>query len=126
MEKKKRLKNLFFVAIILVIVAIAYYFLYKNFPQLALKCAFYEVSGFKCPGCGVTHMLVHFIELDFVKGIEHNVFLGATFPFVGYVIAYSCYLYVMDKKGSKVFNVSCIVYVIMLFVWGIVRNIIGI
>jgi hypothetical protein len=125
MENKKRLKNLFFVISILMVIAIGYYILYVNYPSFVVKCMFKQMTGFKCPGCGVTRMLVNFMEFDFMDGVKYNIFLAATLPFVVYIIVYSAYLYLVDKKGNKVFNVSCYVYAVLLVVWGIVRNIIG-
>jgi hypothetical protein len=125
MEKKKRIKTLFFVMAILMAIAIGYYVLYLKFPEFVVKCFFKETTGFMCPGCGVTRMLVNFMELNFIKGIKYNMFLGITLPFVIYIIVYSGYLYVVEKKDNKVFNVSCYVYVALLVVWGVIRNIIG-
>lgn len=125
-EIKKRVKNLFFVGFILFLVLLGYYFWYINFPKLALKCIFYEITGLHCPGCGITRMLASFLRFDFVKGIKYNIFLGVTLPFIVGIIIYSCYLYIVDKKSGKGFNIICYVYVVMLIVWSVVRNLIGI
>ena len=125
MEKKKRIKTLFFVMAILLAVAIVYYFLYLNFPRFVIKCLLKEITGFKCPGCGITRMLVNFFKFNFMDGIKYNLFLAVTLPYVAYVIGYSCDLYIKGKDASKIFSVFCYMYVGMLIVWGIVRNIIG-
>ena len=125
MEEKKRLKNLFFVMVVLFVVAVVYYFLYINFPKFVIKCLFKEITGFKCPGCGITRMLVNFINFNLLDGFKYNMFLAITLPYVIYVIVYSCYVYVKDKRANKFFNVSCYIYVGMLIVWGIIRNIVG-
>ena len=122
---KKRLKNLFFVGIILLVVLISYYFFYTFFPRFALRCIFYEITSLKCPGCGITKMLASFMRFDLVKGIKYNYFLAFTFPFILWIIGYSCYLYVVDKKSGKIFNISCYVYVGLLVVWAFVRNFVG-
>lgn len=125
MEKKKRLKNLFFVATILFAVAIVYYLLCVNFPEFMLKCIFHELTGLKCPGCGITRMIVSFMKFDFIKGLKYNYFLGFTLPVIVFVVVYCCYLYVNDKKSSNLFTVFCWVYVILLIIWAVVRNLIG-
>jgi peptidoglycan/LPS O-acetylase OafA/YrhL len=124
-ENKKRLKNLFFVMVILLAIAVGYYFVCLNFPKFVIKCVFKEITGLRCPGCGVTRMLVSFMSLDFYEGFKYNIFLTITLPFVVYVIIYGCYVYITDRKWGKFFNTSCCVYVILLVLWGIVRNIIG-
>ena len=125
-ELKKRVRNLFFIGLILFFVGVCYYVFYINFPRHALKCVLFEITGLKCPGCGITRMLSSFIQFDFIKGIKYNLFLGVTLPLVGYIVLYSCYLYVYDKKSGKTFNIFCIVYLVLLLIWMVVRNIIGV
>jgi len=126
MENKKRVKNLFFVMFILLVVLIAYYFLCIYFPKYTIKCFFNEITGLNCPGCGITRMLSSFIQFKFIQGIKFNYFLALTLPIVGGILIYSCYLYVKGKKSGKVFNIICYIYLFMLLSWWIVRNIIGV
>ena len=123
---KERLKSLFFVVVVLGNLLVGYYFLYTYFPKLAFKCIFYEISGLRCPGCGITRMLVGFIGLNFWESIRFNFFVGITFPFIMSVVVYTCYLYVTEKKASKLFDIVCWLYVGLLLVWFIVRNIVGV
>lgn len=123
-EIKKRYKNLFFVSAIILFCLILYYFLYVNYPDFVLKCFFYELTGFKCPGCGITRMLSSFINFDFVNGSRKNLFLAITLPYVIFIIIYNIHLYLKNKKSNKYINVSCYVYVVLLLIWGIVRNIV--
>jgi len=125
-ELKKRIKTLFFIVISVVFILIGYYFLYIYAPKFTLKCVFYELVSLKCPGCGITKMLVSFSRFRFIEGIKYNMFLGVTFPFVLWIFVYSGYLYIVDKKNGKVFDVSCFIYVLLLLAWGIIRNIVGI
>ena len=126
LELKKRIKNLFFIAISVVSILVAYSFIYIYAPKFTLKCVFYELTSLKCPGCGITRMMASFIRLKFIEGIKYNMFLGVTFPFVLWIFVYSGYLYVLDKKNGKAFNVSCFIYALLLLIWGIIRNIVGI
>lgn len=124
-DAKKRGKNLFFVLFISIVLLIGYYFLYVNFPKLTFKCFINEITGWNCPGCGVTRMFASFIKFNILEGVRYNYFLGITFPFVVFVLGYSSYLYIKDRKSGKLFNVFCYLYIFLLLIWGIVRNIIG-
>jgi len=126
MEIKRRIRKVAIVGSAIIGLLIAYYFLFSYFPKLAPKCLFFELTGFSCPGCGISRMLYKFLDFKFVEGMRFNYFLAITMPFVLFIIVYSVYLYVKNKKANKVFNVCCIVYLFLLIVWGIVRNIIGV
>lgn len=122
-EVKRRLKHLLFVIAFFLVFLILYYVLYTYFPKYCLKCVFYEVTSLKCPGCGITRMLSSFLNFKINKGLQYNYFLGITLPFVGIMILYNCYVYVLGKKFNKYFNCVCIGYLILLVLWGLLRNV---
>ena len=112
--------------VILLVSLIFYYFLCKQFSWLSLKCLFFEITGVKCPGCGITRMIFSFMELKFFEGIQYNYFLGMTsFILIG-IFCYLIYSYLYEIKNSKTFDVLCFVYIALLIVWGIVRNVVGV
>ena len=125
-EVKGRIRKVVIGSCVVICLLVIYYFLFSYFPKLAPKCLFFELVGFNCPGCGISRMLSNFIKLNFIDGIKFNYFLAFTMPFVLFAIAYSVYLYLINKKANKVFNVCCFVYLVLLIIWGFVRNIVGI
>ena len=125
-EVRKKVRSLFFIGLILLVIGVCYYVFYVNFPKYGLKCVLHELVGLKCPGCGITRMLSSFIQFKFVEGIKYNLFLGITLPVVVFIVLYSCYLYVYNKRSGRTFNIFCVVYLVLLLLWMIIRNIIGI
>lgn len=119
-------KKFLLVSASLVLLLILYLLIYSYFPNKVFKCVFYEISGFKCPGCGITRLLHNFINFRFVVGIKNNYFVGVTFPLIVYGFIYTVYVCCFDKNVSKRFNVCCVIYLVMLIFWGIIRNIIGV
>ena len=126
LNMKKRVVNLFFVAIILVVLFVVYYYFCEMFPNLSLKCLFFELTGLQCPGCGVTRMLFSFFELEFLRGVQYNYFLAFSSPVLMGILGYFGYTYICDKKTNKFFDIVCFVYILLLIVWGILRNIVGV
>ena len=124
-DTKRRIKKLLFSLIGVFCVLVIYLLLYLYFPKYTLRCAFHSLTGLNCPGCGISRMLVSFVNLDFANGIKYNIFLGSTFPLLLGIIAYYCYSYV-SKKKIKWIEVIAFIYVVLLIIWGIVRNIYGI
>ena len=47
-----------------------------------LPCLFYELTGFRCPGCGVSRMLIAIGHLEFAEAFAHNRFLFVTGPLI--------------------------------------------
>ena len=41
------------------------YYLLIQFTPLRIPCFFRTVTGLQCPGCGVTHMILALLHLDF-------------------------------------------------------------
>ena len=38
----------------------------------AIPCIFYRITGFQCPGCGVTRMCLALMRFDFVEAYHYN------------------------------------------------------
>ena len=123
-EQQKRLKKLFFVYLIVAAIMLAYLFIFLFVPFLRIPCMFNFFTGLNCPGCGISRMLASFAQFKLSKGISYNYFLGFTFPYVLFILGYCSYSYVMKKK-IKGIEISLIVYMILLLIWGVVRNFIG-
>jgi len=70
-------------------------------------CIFSFVTGFPCPGCGMTRAWLSFLQLDFKQAFFfHPLFLLP--PFI-----LTCYLIFKDKISIKVLNV---IYILLIFV----------
>ena len=40
-----------------------------------IPCFFHKITGFYCPGCGITRMLLSLLHLDFYQAFRWNPFL---------------------------------------------------
>ncbi len=88
----------------------------------ALPCIFRLITGFKCPGCGITTMFVSLASLDFKAAFSANPFLFVTAPFLCCEIIYFVYLKCKAMKFPEVHEAMVICYCIALCIFGIVRN----
>ena len=105
---------------IIIIVGIVYYFI-NRFTGFGLKCAFHELTGLKCPSCGISHMFIDLFKLDFKSAYKDNQFLFFTWPLVGVEIIYLLYRHESTHDIPK-WNIAVIaVFAAALCVWGAFR-----
>ena len=50
--------------------------------ELAPKCMFLKLTGFKCPGCGTQRALHSLVHFDFMGVVRYNVFLLFAIPYL--------------------------------------------
>ena len=95
--------------------------LYIN--DIYLPCLFHEITGFYCPGCGVTRMLIALFHLEFKKAFFYNRFVFIL------LILYLCYLlintvyYLTNNKLIKIPEFIIYILIAIAIIFGILRNI---
>lgn len=60
-------------------------FLYLLFVQkfgIGIPCLFNKITGYKCPGCGMTHAMVKIWEGDFEGAMQYNALSLTVLPLV--------------------------------------------
>lgn len=94
---------------------------------IGIPCLFHLITGFKCPGCGITRMLLSIVQLDFVAAFHYNAAVFCLLPFLLFLLGYWVYRYIRYgfRQNPKPVEAICWVFVALLLVWGIVRNVIG-
>ena len=63
-EVKKRLQKTLLKYAIVFAIALAY-LIFVLCTGIGIPCIFYEITGLKCVGCGISRMLVSIVKLDF-------------------------------------------------------------
>lgn len=108
---------------LLIILGVGFgYYLWLNFTHLGIPCPFRTITGWLCPGCGITHMLIALIQLDFHTAYLENPFLLLTLPFIIGQIIYQRYLQLTKQVNPRWNQVLLWLYVIALIIFGILRN----
>ena len=94
----------------------------------AIPCLFRQVTGCKCPGCGVTSMCLALLRLDFAAAFRWNPGLMLLAPLLGALVVLLTAQYI--RTGSwrpKRWQTACLWIMLgALLVWGVVRNLVGI
>ena len=108
------------IAILLII-----YLILSHKYNIYIPCPIHFLTGYNCPGCGLTRMLFSILKLDFYQAFRYNPFLFILlFPSL---IIYINYLYSKYKNKiswySKIPNQVWYTLLVLLIVYGILRNI---
>lgn len=115
---KQRLKELIWVPVL----GLAY-FIWLRITGLAVPCVFYEITGWKCPGCGITTLFYRLGRFDVPGAFYANPFLFVTGPLL---LAEMAYDLVLRSKGKVLpgWNQTLVwCYCGALIVFGVLRNI---
>lgn len=101
---------------------ILYYYFDPTHSRLALKCPFWLLTGYSCPGCGSQRAIHCFLHGRIWDGIQYNYLL---IPSLIYVM-----ITTIAPKNGQFYNkltssVACWIWLGVIMVWWIGRNIIG-
>lgn len=121
---RNRFKKTVLICAAVLLSGCAYLIVYRK-TGIGIPCLFRLVTHLNCPGCGVTRMLESLLRLDIVSAFHYNACLLILFPVLIALFVRWAYLYIRygSFKGTtidQILNATCVV---VLIIWGIVRNI---
>ncbi len=119
----KRLKRICVFVLIILAVGIAYGAFVKVTGK-GVPCLFYMLTGFQCPGCGITHMCIALLGLDFAAAFESHPMLLVQSPFLLLILLRNTIQYVKIGRWQLSRLESGVIYICiaLLVVFSIVRN----
>lgn len=107
-------------------VGIVYFFIVL-FVGHGIPCLFHKLTGLRCPGCGVTRMIMALARLDFSGAFRYNQFLFITGPFIlAYLVFYDLKIAISAERPSKKWDAGLYVILALAIIFGILRNIVPI
>lgn len=90
-----------------------------------IPCMFHEVTGLYCPGCGVSHMCLSLLSLNFKDAVQANAAIMLLLP-LGLIIGIQMavrYVKYGITKPTCAQNILLYFMCAVLLVFGILRNI---
>jgi len=126
-EIKKRIRRVVLAAALFVCAGLLYALAVKIFHG-GIPCVFHEITGLKCPGCGITHAMMCLLHFDFEGFIKANLFapLIVIFLMTAFVSTSVKYIKTGVYRLSAVNSFIEVSFLISFIAWGFVRNFIGI
>ncbi len=128
---EKAIKNRIFRLVLFTFLALTGVFLIYliyHFTGIGFKCPFFEITGFKCAGCGNTHALQSLLNLDILDSLSYNYIYPLEMFYIFWVYLNSVKSYI--KKGKFNYRPPCqvldIIILIIVILWIPLRNILGV
>lgn len=108
-----------FIALIILLIL---YLLLSNHFHIYIPCPIKEITGFYCPGCGITRMFYSILKLDIYAAFRYNPLVFLTLPIGIYL--YIDYLVRKDKSlYKKIPEKLWYIIIVVFIIYGILRNI---
>ncbi len=124
-EFKKRFVKLLLVIAILLISVFLYYFLFLNY-NIVIPCFFHKITGWYCPGCGITRMISSLAQFDFYQAFRYNPLLFISLPFIFACIIDITVNWLLNRDTwffYRLNNKFWLILLVVVLMYGVVRNI---
>lgn len=102
-----------------------YYFLCTR-TSFGIPCLVYELTGIRCPGCGITRMFIALFHGNFREAFMYNQIMFFLWPFIVFEILYLIYMWADARKVSRINLILLYVVFGLLLVFSVVRNVLPI
>jgi len=121
---KRRIFKLLSILFLLTIFSLVYIYINKKYGFF-IPCLFHEITGFYCPGCGVTRMFFSLFKGDILSAFQYNMFVFTFLPFFIFYGMYKIYIYTVDKPDLVINKIpKYIIYmlIILCLLFAVLRN----
>ena len=114
--------------IILIVIICGLGILFAVNPESASympRCLFHSLTGWNCPACGSQRALHQLLHLHFAKAFTYNPFLLISLPYLGTLIL--CQWFNENHRFDALKKIChhpilVNIYLLLLLIWWIVRN----
>lgn len=101
------------------------YYFFNAIYHFSIPCPIKTITGYYCPGCGITRLLFSLIKLDFYQAFRYNplVFILIILTIIYFIL--KIFLKMIWKKDLIISQWIYYILIVILIFYGILRNIPG-
>lgn len=110
--------------IVLLMLGFAYLLFFQRF-EIGIPCLVYKITGYKCPGCGMTHALSEVWSGNYSDAWNYNALSITILPIVCIYLLYRSVREQMGKgDGFYIWEyIMLIILFVVVLLYGYIRNI---
>lgn len=114
-------------AAVLLALAAVYFFFDPNTEGVFPKCAFYVLTGWKCPGCGSQRALHALLHGDITGAFHMNMWIPVAAVYI-VLVAIALFFSNRNSRYSKIVTNDYLFATFLLFTiaWFVLRNVYGV
>ena len=109
--------------ILILISFLIIYFILNELLDVGIPCLFYEITGYYCPGCGITRVLFSLLKLDFYQAFRYNPLIFILIIITGIYLLVKFILKKFMNISIEIPNYVYYILLIIVIIFGILRNI---
>ncbi|MBQ4481753.1 MAG: DUF2752 domain-containing protein [Lachnospiraceae bacterium] len=102
--------------------AVLGYVILNRLTGFSIPCCFRYITGFRCPGCGITRVIYGYITLDISDAYKANPFITITSPFLIFELIYIFFMPHRDGTFDRINGIFLCLYISLLIIYGVIRN----
>ena len=122
-EKKNRVRKIIYRDGIILLAGILYA-VFVRLTGLAVPCIFRTLTGWQCPGCGITRACLSLLKGEIRTSFSYNPFLYIAGPCIIYLIVRGDLNYIKDNTFQLNRQDTVLTYILTVaaLIFGVVRN----
>ena len=109
--------------ILILISFLIIYFILNELLDVGIPCLFYEITGYYCPGCGITRLLFSLLKLDFYQAFRYNPLIFILIIITGIYLLVKFILKKFMNISIEIPNYVYYILLVIVIIFGILRNI---
>lgn len=100
------------------------YMLWIRLTGIGIPCPFYQITGLKCPGCGITRMCMAMLAGHWMDALKYNIALAFFLPLLSIWFVIKTALYIITGISFRSSHEEALTWglIALLLVFGILRN----